>query len=155
MALGRRRRARIAALQALYERDTSNHDVLATLERIAAEERLAADSVAFARGLIEGVLAQQDEIDRVIARAAPAWPVDQLAPIDRNILRLAIREMLGDNGTPVRAVINEAVELAKSYGGTDGFKYVNGVLDKLAADKRPHEFVNKRLEPISKKRHTN
>jgi N utilization substance protein B len=131
MALGRRRRARIAALQALYERDTSNHEVRETLARIAAEERLPADSVAFAKALIEGVLAQQDEIDRVIAKAAPAWPVDQLAAIDRNVLRLAIREMLGDNGAPVRAVINEAVELAKSFGSDNSAKFVNGVLGSI------------------------
>ena len=136
MALGRRRRARIAALQALYERDTSNHDVLATLERIAAEERLPADAVAFARGLIEGVLAQQDEIDRVIAKAAPAWPVDQLAAIDRNVLRLAITEMLGDNGTPVRAVINEAVELAKSFGSDNSAKFINGVLGSIERQRK-------------------
>jgi N utilization substance protein B len=131
MAQGQRRRARIAALQALYERDTSNHEVHATLTRIASEERLPAASVAFARDLIEGVLAQQDEIDRVIAKAAPAWPVSQLAPIDRNVLRLAIREMLGDNGAPVRAVINEAVELAKSFGSDNSAKFVNGVLGSI------------------------
>jgi len=95
-----------------------------------------ADAVAFARGLIEGVLAQQDEIDRVIARAAPAWPVDQLAPIDRNILRLAIREMLGDNGTPVRAVINEAVELAKSFGSDNSAKFINGVLGSIERQRK-------------------
>jgi len=131
MAQGRRRRARIAALQALYERDTSNHEVQAALTRIATEERLPAGSVAFARDLIEGVLAQQDEIDGVIAKAAPAWPVSQLAPIDRNVLRLAIREMLGDNGAPVRAVINEAVELAKSFGSDNSAKFVNGVLGSI------------------------
>jgi len=142
MALGRRRRARIAALQALYERDTSHHEVQATLTRIAAEERLPADSVAFARALIEGVLAQQDEIDRVIAKAAPAWPVDQLAPIDRNVLRLAIREMLGDNGAPVRAVINEAVELAKSFGSDNSAKFINGVLGSI--ERQQAELANGR-----------
>jgi N utilization substance protein B len=136
MALGRRRRARIAALQALYERDTSNHEVREALARIAAQERLPAESVAFATALIEGVLAQQDEIDRVIAKAAPAWPVDQLAAIDRNVLRLAIREMLGDNGAPVRAVINEAVELAKSFGSDNSAKFVNGVLGSIERQRK-------------------
>lgn len=131
MALGRRRRARIAALQALYERDTSQHEPMAVLERIAAQERLPADSIAFARALIEGVLSQQDDIDRVIARAAPTWPLEQLAAVDRNVLRLAIREMLGDNGTPVRAVINEAVELAKSFGSDSSARFVNGVLGTI------------------------
>lgn len=132
MAAGQRRRARIAALQALYEADTSDHLPQESLLRIVAEEQLAQAPADFARELIEGVLAKRDEIDRTIADAAPAWPVDQLAAIDRNILRLAIREMLGDNGTPVSVVINEAVELAKSFGSEKSASFVNGVLGTIA-----------------------
>ena len=131
MAAGQRRRARIAALQALYEADTSPHTPAAALDHIVAEQRLAEDPAAFARDLIQGVLAQQDEIDRVIGQAAPAWPVEQLPPVDRNILRLAIREMLRDNGTPVSAVINEAVELAKRFGSESSARVVNGVLGSI------------------------
>lgn len=136
MVAGRRRRARVAALQALYEADTSKHGALDALRRIAPEEQLSRSSVAFAEDLIQGVLAQQDEIDRMIAEAAPAWPIDQLAAIDRNILRLAIRELLGDNGAPVRAVINEAVELAKSFGSDNSAKFVNGVLGAIERQRR-------------------
>ncbi|MCH8949055.1 MAG: transcription antitermination factor NusB [Chloroflexi bacterium] len=132
MAAGQRRRARIAALQALYEADTSAHLPQESLLRILAEEQIAQAPADFARELIEGVLAKRDEIDRTIADAAPAWPVDQLAAIDRNILRLAIREMLGDNGTPVSVVINEAVELAKSFGSEKSASFVNGVLGTIA-----------------------
>ena len=132
MAAGQRRRARIAALQALYEADTSTHLPQESLLRILAEEQIAQAPADFARELIEGVLAKRDVIDRTIAEAAPAWPVDQLAAIDRNILRLAIREMLGDNGTPVSAVINEAVELAKSFGSEKSASFVNGVLGAIA-----------------------
>ncbi len=135
MAAGRRRRARIAALQALYEADSSGHEPLDVLRRIVAEQRLPEPSATFARDLIQGVLAQQDEIDRVIAQSAPAWPVEQLPPVDRNILRLAIREMLGDNGTPVRAVINEAVELAKSFGSENSARFVNGVLGSIERER--------------------
>jgi N utilization substance protein B len=131
MAAGQRRRARIAALQALYEADTSHHGALEALQRIVAKQRLPAAPAEFARDLIQGVLAQQDKIDQAIARAAPAWPVAQLPPVDRNILRLAIRELLGDNGTPVKAVINEAVELAKSFGSENSAKFVNGVLGTI------------------------
>ena len=131
MAAGRRHRARVAALQALYEADSSHHPALDALKRIAVEQRLPEGSRAFAQDLIQAVLAQQDETDKVIARAAPAWPVEQLSPVDRNILRLAITEMLGDNGTPVRAVINEAVELAKSFGSENSAKFVNGVLGAI------------------------
>ncbi len=128
MPAGSRRRARIVALQALYEADSSHHDPLAALQQAAKRERLSREGTDFAQDLIQGVLTHKDEIDGIIATAAPAWPLDQLAPVDRNILRLAIREMLGDNGTPVRVVINEAVELAKSFGSQSSARFVNGVL---------------------------
>jgi len=131
MPAGRRHRARVAALQALYEADSSSHEPRVVLGRIAVEHHLPSDSVAFAQDLIEKVLAEQDELDRIIGEAAPAWPVEQLSPVDRNILRLAISEMLGDNGAPVRAVINEAVELAKSFGSENSSRFVNGVLGSI------------------------
>ena len=131
MAVGSRHRARIAVLQALYEADTSHHAALEALKRIAGQERLSQDATAFAKGLIQEVLAKQDETDQIIAQAAPAWPVEQLSPVDRNILRLAIREMLGDNRTPVRVAINEAVELAKSFGSDSSARFVNGVLGSV------------------------
>jgi N utilization substance protein B len=132
VAKGSRRQARVAALQALYEADTSEHEVREALRNIVATQRVPADSKTYAQELIEGVRAQQDEIDRVIADAAPQWPVEQLPAIDRNILRLAIREMLADNGTPVKAAINEAVELAKQFGSESSAKFVNGVLGTIA-----------------------
>ena len=131
MAGGQRHRARVAALKALYEADSSDHKPEDALQRIVQDERLAKEPAGFARDLIQGVLAQQDEIDKVIAQAAPAWPVEQLPPVDRNVLRLAIREMLGDNGAPVGAVINEAVELAKSFGSDSSARFVNGVLGTI------------------------
>ncbi len=139
MAVGARRRARIAALQALYEADSSSHAPLEALKRIAGQERLSRDADAFAKDLIQEVLAQQAAIDRIIAQAAPAWPVEQLSPVDRNILRLAIREMLGDNGTPVRVAINEAVELAKSFGSDSSARFVNGVLGSVQRHHRKIE----------------
>lgn len=132
MAKGSRRQARVAALQALFEADNSGHSALEALRRIVESQRVPPDSAAFAKGLIEGVLAQQDEIDQVIAGAATAWPVAQLPAVDRNILRLAIRELLEDNGTPVKAAINEAVELAKQFGSESSAKFVNGVLGTIA-----------------------
>lgn len=136
MAVRSRHDARIAALQALYEFDSSRHEALAALERIVADEHLSRGAAEFARGLIEGVLSQQDEIDRLIGQAAPAWPVGQLAAVDKNILRLAICEMLGDNGAPVRVVINEAVELAKSFGSESSYRFVNGVLGSIEQQRR-------------------
>ena len=132
MAVGQRRRARIAALQSLYEGDTSSHTPQDALAYVVAEQNLKQNTADFARDLVEGVLARRDEIDGIIAAAAPAWPLDQMPAIDRNVLRLAISEMLGDNGAPVGAVINEAVELAKTFGSEQSGSFVNGVLGSIA-----------------------
>ena len=139
MAVGPRRRARIVALQTLYEADSSHHAPSVILKRVIARERLPRDTATFARDLIQGVRTQQDEIDQLIARTAPAWPVEQLSPVDRNILRLAIWEMLGDNGAPVRVIINEAVELAKGFGSENSAKFVNGVLGSV--QRQRHEVL--------------
>jgi len=131
MAGGPRHRARVAALQALYEADTSTHAPEEALTRVLSGQRLPREAAEFARVLMERVLAERGELDALIAKAAPAWPVEQLSPVDRNILRLAISELLGDNGAPVRAVINEAVELAKSFGSENSAKFINGVLGSI------------------------
>ena len=132
MSISPRRKARIAALQALYESDMSSHAALAALERLATDEELTEAQIGFARDLVEGVIGQCAAIDDVIRQAAPQWPVEQIAAIDRNILRLAIREILMNNGTPMRAAINEAVELAKSFGSDNSAKFVNGVLGSVS-----------------------
>ncbi len=128
----RRRRARDAALQALYEMDVAGHDPHDALERLTREHRLDGPLALFAKALLAGVLDHQKAIDAVIERTAPAWPAAQLAPIDRNILRIAIREFLLDNLTPAGAAINEAVELAKKYGSENSSKFVNGVLGSVS-----------------------
>jgi N utilization substance protein B len=132
MAANPRRKARIAALQALYESDVSGHDPIASVVRLCAEANLSDAQSSFALELVEGVIEQRDEIDAIIHRAAPQWPVDQLSAIDRNVLRLAIREILMNNGAPIRAAINEAVELAKSFGSDNSAKFVNGVLGSVS-----------------------
>ena len=132
MAANPRRKARVAALQALYETDVSGHDTLAALVRLSVEENLTEVQAAFARDLVEGVIEQRDAIDDVIRQAAPQWPIAQLSAIDRNILRLAIREILMNNGAPIRAAINEAVELAKSFGSDNSAKFINGVLGSVS-----------------------
>lgn len=137
MSTNPRRKARIAALQALYESDMSSHETLASLARLCVEENLNETQAAFARSLVEGVLEQRESIDDVIRQAAPQWPVDQLSAIDRNILRLAIREILMNNGAPIRAAINEAVELAKSFGSDNSAKFINGVLGSVSLSLAP------------------
>lgn len=131
-AVNPRRKSRIAALQALFESDLSTHETLAALDRIAVEQELNEAQTAFARDLVEGVIEQRAAIDDVIRQAAPQWPVEQLSAVDRNILRLAIREILMNNGAPIRAAINEAVELAKSFGSDSSAKFINGVLGSVS-----------------------
>ena len=128
-----RRKARIIALQALYELDCSVHKPEEVLTRLLEEKPLNEETAEFAKSLIDGVLQNKRGIDDVIRRFAPAFPVEQIALIDRNILRLAIFEILFDNRVPVKAAINEAVELAKSFGSDSSQKFVNGVLGSVAA----------------------
>ena len=132
-AINPRRKARIAALQALFEADVSKkHEALAALDRLCEDDGLDDAQRAFAHALVEGVIEQRDSIDDVIRQAAPQWPVDQLSAVDRNILRLAIREILMNNGAPIRAAINEAVELAKTFGSDSSARFVNGVLGSVS-----------------------
>ena len=130
--IGVRRKARAIALQVLYEIDSSRHDVEEVLNRLLAEERLSEDNNAFVRDTVTGVLENVGEIDRDIQTFAPAWPVEQIPVIDRNILRLAIFEILIDNKVPVKVAINEAVELAKTFGADKSSKFVNGVLGSVS-----------------------
>lgn len=129
---GKRRKARIIALKALYELDSVGHELPEILARLLEENPVPADVAAFAQELVSGVLEHREEIDAVIRQKAPAWPLEQVAVIDRNILRLAIYEILINNRVPVRAAINEAVELAKSFGGESSPKFINGVLGSVS-----------------------
>lgn len=130
-AHGERTKARTAAMQTLYEVDTTGHDAEETLQRNAAGQRLSAEGVAFAEELVRGVLARLDAIDAQIASVASDWPISQMARIDKNILRLAIYEILYNNSVPAKAAINEAVELAKTFGSDTSSRFVNGVLGAI------------------------
>jgi transcription antitermination protein NusB len=145
VAPGERRRARTVALQALYEIDATNHDPAVVLQRRIEDDETAPGPAAYAERLVSGVLAHQQAIDELIVNAAPAWPLEQMSRVDKSILRQAIFEMLYMPGVPPKVAINEAVELAKAYGGSDGHKYVNGVLDKLAAETRAAEVGARRI----------
>jgi N utilization substance protein B len=137
---GRRHQARILALQALYEVDVTDHPLDDVLARTTEEtdEVVTEEVRAHVDRLVRGATKHQDRIDQFIAEAAPAFPVNQLPAVDRNVLRLAIYEMLSEPDVPVKAVINEAVELAKRFGGINSSRFVNGVLgtinDRLTTD---------------------
>lgn len=127
--MGTRRQARIIAFQTLFEADATGHAPAEVVERLLLNSPLTPEAAAFARRLVDGMLQHKDEIDRVIAEAAPAWPLEQMALVDKNILRLAIFEVLFNNrSVPPKAAINEGVELAKLFGSESSSKFVNGVL---------------------------
>ncbi len=129
---GARRRASALALQALYEVDSVGHEVEGVVNLLLANERLSAENGAFVRELVSGVIQNKEKIDLNIQNFAPAWPIEQIPVVDRNILRLAIFEVLLDNKVPVKVAINEAVELAKTFGGDNSSRFVNGVLGSVS-----------------------
>jgi N utilization substance protein B len=129
---GVRRKVRAIALKVLYEVDSVGHDVDETLNRFLAEEELSEENAVFARELVSGVVRNREKIDHNIQSFAPAWPVEQISVVDRNIMRLAIFEILIDNKVPVKVAINEAVELAKTFGSDNSSKFVNGVLGTVS-----------------------
>jgi N utilization substance protein B len=127
-----RRRARRVTLETLYEYDIVSHDPDEVLEQRLEASPMERAGVEFARQLIHGVITYQEQMDTLIARFAPEWPLDQMAVIDRNVLRIAIYEFLATDETPVKVAINEAVELAKVYGSDSAPRFINGVLGTLA-----------------------
>ena len=128
-----RHKARTIALQALYEVDSAARPAEAVVERLLAGTSLTEETAAFVRELVDGAIRHKDEIDSHVQRFAPAWPVEQIAMIDRNILRLAIFEILFNNKVPVKVAVSEAVELAKTFGSESSPKFVNGVLGSISA----------------------
>jgi N utilization substance protein B len=124
-------------LQTLYEVDLAGHAPGQVLQRHFQNNSLPPEGERFASQLLSGVVANQARLDELIERYAPEWPLDQMAPIDRNILRMAIFEFVLDGETPVKVAINEAVELAKKFGADSSPRFVNGVLGSLAASMGP------------------
>lgn len=127
-----RRRARAVALQTLYEVDLAGHQASDVISQRLADCDLEDEHVEFVRHLVEGVLSRLSEIDEHVREIAPEWPLEQMSPIDKNILRIAIFEMTYDPEIPVKVAINEAVELAKLFGSESSRRFVNGALGTLA-----------------------
>ncbi len=130
---GARRKARVLALQALYEVDSTGHEIEGVITHLLAKGELSEENSVFARELVNEVIHNRERIDQNIKNFAPAWPIDQIPIVDRNILRLAIFEILLDSRVPVSVVISEAVELAKTFGSDNSSKFVNGVLGSISA----------------------
>ncbi|NLG96794.1 MAG: transcription antitermination factor NusB [Chloroflexi bacterium] len=127
-----RTKARSIALQALYEIDITGHPPAAAIEERLLDEPLEAHLAEFARQIVYGVLPIVQKLDDFIAQHAPEWPMDQVAIIDRNILRIALWEFAVSGVTPIKVAINEAIEMSKIYGSDSTPRFVNGVLGSLA-----------------------
>lgn len=125
---------RIIALQTLYEEefrrdaDDADFDLSSVLKRNIARYSEMVDDVAFIEALVRGVVEQTDKLDATLQPIAPEWPIDQIARMDRIVLRMGLYELLYAQDVPPKVVINEAVELAKAFGGENSSKFVNGVL---------------------------
>ena len=127
----KRRDGRVIALQALYEIDTVDHNPQETVDRWALDKGTDERVTRFAHQLVAGVLQEREELDTLLQESAPLYPVDRIAPVDRAALRLALYELFYVAATPPKVAINEAIELAKEFGGDHSSRFVNGVLGNV------------------------
>jgi len=127
-----RTRARSVALQVLYEVDLVEHPLGQVLEERLADAQLPDNLSEFTTQIVRGVVPLMARLDDFITQHAPEWPLDQIAIIDRNILRIALWEIALCDQTPIKVAINEAVELSKVFGSDSTPRFVNGVLGSLA-----------------------
>ena len=135
-----RRRARSVVLQCLYELDFTDHNFEDAFYHRAKDQSLVGKTRNFAHKIGSGIIHQADELDKVISDLAPEWPIDQIASVDRNILRIAVFELLFEPETPPKVAINEAVELAKKFGSDSSPRFVNGVLGSLATKNQSRRY---------------
>lgn len=144
---------RIIALQTLYEQDLRREaddkafNIDEVLSRNIERYEHMLDDVAFIRQLVEGVSNQAAALDAKLQPVAPEWPIDQIARMDRIVLRIGLYELENEDDVPPKVVINEAVELAKAFGGDNSSKFVNGVLGTLL---REREAAQKSKKPATK-----
>ena len=131
------RRGRVLALQVLFEVDLTGHPWQDSVKAHAEAVHAPANVLKFAEACLDGVLGSLDEIDHRIEEHAPMWPVAQLSAVDRNVLRIALHELRADSTTPTKVVINEAVELAKDFGGEGSSRFINGVLGAVVDARDP------------------
>lgn len=132
---------RIVALQTLYEQDfrreasDESFDLGTVLKRNIARYESTVDDVFFIEELVKGVTKHATELDDVLRPLAPEWPIEQIARMDRVVLRMGLYELTYESDVPPKVVINEAVELAKAFGGDNSSKFVNGVLGTALKNK--------------------
>lgn len=136
---------RRVALQVLYEIDSAGHGAGNVLTQQMRYYSLSQDGTEYLQKLVVAILERRDRLDRVISRFAPEWPVNQLAIVDRNILRIAVYELCFNEDVPIKVAIDEAVELAKWFGADGSARFVNGVLGAVTENV---EIVHELLRTI-------
>ena len=129
--MGQRRRARECALQMLFQIDVTSTPPAEVFQEFWIDQSPADDVRAFAEGLVRGVAQQRRALDAVLAGSSEHWRIERMAVVDRNVLRMAIYELLWQPETPPAVVIDEAIEVAKRFGGEESGAFVNGVLDAV------------------------
>jgi N utilization substance protein B len=136
--MGSRRKAREVALQFLYQLDLhSAGDPMPYEEEFWVRHPVDPDTQEFAEALVRGSKLHQGKIDQMLAQYAEHWELDRMAVVDRNILRMAVYELLWQPEVPPKAAINEAIEIAKKFGTTESSRFINGVLDRILREHRP------------------
>ncbi len=133
-----RRRARVAAMQALFALDATGAAPASVLEQVTRMAAVKPEAREFLQQLVDGVQAHLDLIDERIQQAAPQWPMGQMALVDKAIMRLAVYELLFVPENPPKVVINEAIELAKLYASDSSPRFINGVLGTIYDSAAPH-----------------
>jgi N utilization substance protein B len=131
--VGKRHLAREVAMQVIFELEQGFGDPQAAVDYLVAEGDGREAHAGFALQLVKGVIDNRDAIDREITAASTHWKLDQMGKVDRAVLRLATYELMFARDVPVKAAINESIELAKTFGGDESGRFVNGVLGKIAA----------------------
>ncbi|MGH7311646.1 MAG: transcription antitermination factor NusB [Candidatus Rokuibacteriota bacterium] len=136
--MGRRRKAREVALQFLYQLDLRGEDdPHPHAAEFWAHHPVDDDTRAFAEVLVHGTKRHQVKTDELLRQYVEHWDLERMAVVDRNILRLAVYEMLGSGDVPSKVAINEAIEIAKKFGTADSSRFINGVLDRIRKELRP------------------
>jgi transcription antitermination protein NusB len=134
--MGRRHQARELALKVLFQLEGTDDDLDEVLSYHATEGAATAEVASFAGQLVRGVLANREKLDAILSEASEHWKLDQMAKVDRIILRIAVYEIAIDRQVPTKAAINESIELAKTFSGDDAGRFVNGILGRVAATPR-------------------
>ncbi|HWQ99766.1 MAG TPA: transcription antitermination factor NusB [Candidatus Methylomirabilis sp.] len=147
--MSNRHLCRALALQSLYEWDfhACQKDATGLLERNMAEFAPDLDEKDFARAIVNGVTEHQGEIDGLITKFAPDWPLPKITTVDRNVLRIGTFELTYTHEIPSKVAINEAIELAKTFGGESSGKFVNGVLGAVYRDQAAQGVVKESDKP--------